>query len=73
MDVNGAKVLQRRLDPNRSVQTATASVVVPADAPPVYHWVGVARTPAEARPSAPEDAPDDSRPSWRRRLGLGSR
>jgi hypothetical protein len=73
MDVNGAKVLQRRLGPSRAVQTATAPVVVPEDAPPVFHWLGVAQTPIEARPAVPEDASDASRPSWLRRLGLSSR
>lgn len=71
MDVAGAKALQRRLnDPARAVRIAAPTAAVPEDAPPVYHWIGVAPIPADARPSGSEAVPDGARRSWRHRFGL---
>lgn len=68
MDVAGAKVLQRRLDPARVVQAARSAVDVPEDALPVFHWFGVAQVPS----AAPDEASVDRR-SWLRRFGLNAR
>jgi hypothetical protein len=72
MDINGAKALKERLGLTGAEEAPAApvDVDVPADAPPVYHWVGVAQ-------NSPRDAEDDGPPtesvSLFRRLGLSSR
>jgi len=72
MDVNGARALKERLGRNGALETPAApvDVDVPEDAPPVYHWLGVAQ-------GAPRDADDDRPPvagvSLFRRLGLSFR
>jgi len=40
MDIAGAKALKKRLGPYGADNTPPASVDVPEDAPPVYHWTG---------------------------------
>jgi hypothetical protein len=53
LDINGAKVLKKRLGPNGEAEPrpARADVDLSDDAPPVYKWLGVSR-PASAEPSA---------------------
>lgn len=75
MDINGAKALKERLGASGADEAAAApaDVVVPEDAPPVYHWVGVSQAPSET-PSA--DADDDGSAqsaSLFSRLGLSFR
>jgi len=75
MDINGAKALKKRLGESGEVepQPAPASVDVPADAPPVYQWLGV----SQPEPEAPPVEDDGERPaeaaSLFRRLGLSFR
>lgn len=72
MDINGAKALKERLGltGGDEAPAAPVDVDVPEDAPPVYHWVGVAQ-------DSPHDAEDDEPPtegaSLFRRLGLSFR
>ena len=47
MDVNGAKALKERLGPKGADDAPPASVDVPADASPVYHWLGVGNAAAD--------------------------
>ncbi len=47
MDIAGAKALKQRIAPNGADDAPVVSVDVPADAPPVYHWVGIGKLPAE--------------------------
>ena len=72
MDVNGAKALKERLSAKgaRKAPPAAEEVDVPADAPPVYHWLGVSR-PATS-PPADDDEPATPA-SLFRRLGLNFR
>lgn len=51
MDINGAKALKERLGMSRQRRRppAPVRVEVPADAPPVYHWLG-ARQPEAGSP-----------------------
>jgi hypothetical protein len=74
MDINGAKALKSRLGLNGAdeASAAAARVDIPADAPPVYHWLGVGRT-APVDPPAAEDDPTTTRVSLFRRLGLSFR
>ncbi len=72
MDVNGAKVLQRRLGSARAAEPRRPVGNLPDDLPPVYRWLGVRA--GERRP--PAVAPDDAlerRASWLRRFGLSAR
>ena len=72
MDVNGAKALKERLSLNGKgeAEPAPAEADIAEDAPPVYHWVGIAQT-APGTPAAEHDpAP---RASIFRRLGLSFR
>ncbi len=71
MDIEGAKALKRRLGTNGTDETPSASADVPENAPPVYHWVGVSRPPAETPPDL--DEPAASSASLFRRLGLSFR
>jgi hypothetical protein len=53
VDIAGAKALKERLGLNGADEAPPASAAdVPEDAPPVYHWFGVAHNP-------PQDAEDD--------------
>jgi hypothetical protein len=54
MDIDGAKALKERLARSGRALARTASLDVPADAPPVYHWFGHGRKADGAAP-----APDD--------------
>ena len=47
MDIAGAKALKQRLGPNGADDAPAVPVDVPADAPPVYHWVGIGELPTE--------------------------
>jgi len=71
VDINGAKALRQRLGPN-CVDEASASVDVPADAPPVYRWVGVTQSEPQV-PSVDADEPIAPSASLFRRLGLSFR
>jgi len=62
MDVNGAKALKRRLEENGGRIAPRVSARVPADAPPVFHWIG-----AEVSAAAVEETPRRWR-SWLRRF-----
>lgn len=72
MDIAGAKALKERLGPNGTEETPAAPVDVPADAPPVYHWVGIGKLPAERSQGGGEDAAVDNA-SLFSRLGLSFR
>jgi hypothetical protein len=53
VDIAGAKALKERLGERGADEAPPASAAdVPQDAPPVYHWFGVAHNP-------PQDAEDD--------------
>jgi hypothetical protein len=72
MDIAGAKALKQRLGPNGTDDAPAVSVDVPADAPPVYHWVGIDTLPAGRLQRDGDDAVVDST-SLFSRLGLGFR
>lgn len=71
MDIAGAKALKKRLAQNGADEAPAVPVDVPADAPPVYHWVGVGKLPSE-RQADGEDSPVDNA-SLFSRLGLSFR
>lgn len=73
MDINGAKVLKKRLGSNGEVEPrpARADVDLSDDAPPVYKWLGVSR-PASVDPPA-EGAKAATASSLLDRLGLSFR
>lgn len=56
MDIAGAKALKERLglEGAQKASRGSARAEVPAEAPPVYHWVGVSNVPAR-NPSADVD------------------
>jgi hypothetical protein len=71
MDVNGAKALKKRLAQSGAEEAPATprGVDIAEDAPPVYHWVGVAR-------KASRDGDDEgstTSPSLFSRLGLSFR
>ena len=88
MDIAGAKALKERLGSNGTGDTSPAPAAgigirlcgsrsrapadVPADAPPVYHWVGVSNVPARAPSVEADDEPAAGSASLFRRLGLSS-
>jgi len=72
MDIAGAKALKQRLGPNGADDAPAVPVNVPADAPPVYHWVGIGKLPAERLQRDGDDAAADSA-SLFSRLGLSFR
>jgi hypothetical protein len=74
LDIAGAKALKKRLGANKSDAASRdpVGVEVAEDAPPVYHWVGVAQAPGTP-PPATEDTPASQGISLFRRLGLSSR
>ena len=72
MDIKGAKALKERLGRNGAEEAPAAPVDldIAEDAPPVYHWVGV----AQDLPRADEDdPPQTAAASLFRRLGLSFR
>ena len=71
MDIAGAKALKQRLGPNGTDDAPAVPVDVPADAPPVYHWVGVGELPAERLRNDGDAAVDGA--SLFSRLGLSFR
>ncbi len=75
MDINGAKALKRRLGPNGAdgAPPAAVTVDIPADAPPVFHWVGVPQAVRETPPAGAGDDEPASGASLFRRLGLSFR
>jgi hypothetical protein len=74
MDIAGAKALKERLGPKGTEQAppSSADVVVPEDAPPLYHWLGVSH-PARGTPLAGSDDDPASQASLFRRVGLSLR
>lgn len=71
MDIVGAQALKKRLGSNGTDETPPASVDIPEDAPPVYHWTG---TPPAAAPAETDDsAPPPARASLFSRLNLSPR
>jgi hypothetical protein len=72
MDIAGAKALKKRLERNgaHEVPHAAADVDVAADAPPVYHWVGVKQP---ENPPVETDEDPATRASLFRRVGLSLR
>lgn len=74
MDIAGAKALKERLGSKAADKASTASVDIPEDAPPVYHWTGVPSSPSKASSDEPEPAPGNAaRTSLFRRLLLSLR
>lgn len=72
MDIAGAKALKKRLGHNGADDTPAAPVDVPADAPPVYHWVGVSNV-ADRTPADSDDTSATDSASLFSRLGLSFR
>jgi hypothetical protein len=70
MDIAGAKALKRRLGPDLTDDSPSASVDVPEDAPPVFHWVGISNAPSEASAAGENDELAGESVSLFRRLGL---
>jgi hypothetical protein len=72
MGINGAKALKKRVSLNGTGEAAPApaDVDVPEDAPPVYHWLGVA---GEAPRDAKDDGPSTAATSLFSRFGLSFR
>ncbi len=73
MDIDGAKALKERLGRRGAVKSPPAPVEVPEDAPPVYHWLGIGKSPTDTAPAPKDDTPADDRASWFARAGLRSR
>jgi hypothetical protein len=75
MDVKGAKALKERLGLSGADEAPPAPVDadVPEDAPPVYHWLGVAQAAPNSAPPVEEDDPGSPGASLLRRLGLSFR
>lgn len=74
MDIAGAKALKDRLGPNGTDDApAAVPVDVPADAPPVYHWVGVSKLPSGAPPADTDDSGAADGATLFSRLGLSFR
>jgi hypothetical protein len=71
MDIDGAKVLKERLERRGAALPPAASADVPADAPPVYHWLGVETTRDRAEPARNDEAPGGDRRSWLGRAWFG--
>ena len=71
MDIKGAKALKDRLGLKGTGEAAPApaDVDISADAPPVYHWLGVPK----AAPETSEDDSAGSGPTLFRRLRLSFR
>jgi hypothetical protein len=76
MDINGAKALKKRLGV-KGADTAPPTAEpadVPADAPPVYHWTGVSKPPAESSAVDADEGPAAAAgTALFRRLGLSFR
>ena len=72
MDIAGAKALKQRLGSNGVDEARPAIVDVPADAPPVFRWVGVKQATPETPATVEDDGPDHVA-SMFRRLGLSLR
>ena len=73
MDINGAKVLKKRLGPNGQIdpQRARGDADVSEDAPPVYQWLGVTPPTSSERPDDDDEAA--TAVSLFHRLGLSFR
>jgi hypothetical protein len=67
MDIAGAKALKKRLGENGASDIPPASVDVPEDAPPVYHYLGVSDTPPESPTAVIAEAPPKRHRFWLRR------
>ena len=65
MDIAGAKALKERLGQHGEEEAPAPSVDVSDDAPPVYHYLGVAEEPPTA---FSDEAPRERGRSWLRRL-----
>jgi hypothetical protein len=57
MDIAGAKALKERLGEKATAATPAAPADIPADAPPVYHYLGVSEAPTDTQSAAPVDEP----------------
>jgi hypothetical protein len=57
VDIAGAKALKERLGSKAADRAPQASVDVPEDAPPVYHWTGVPSQRSDATSDEPEAEP----------------
>jgi len=71
MDIAGAKALKERLGHHGRDDAPTASTDVPADAPPIYHYLGRSEAPLESAAAHPEKVPARRRRFWLRGLGPG--
>jgi hypothetical protein len=66
MDIAGARALKERLGEHGRDDAPVASVDVPEDAPPVYHYLGVGETPLESAMPEEEASPPRRRSRWSR-------
>ena len=76
MDIAGAKALKKRLGLDGADEAPPASkpADVPADAPPVYHWTGVSKPPADNSAVDADEGPAAAAgTALFRRLGLSFR
>ncbi len=75
MDIAGAKALKERLGSKGTDEAPPVSTDadVPADAPPVYQWLGVSRAAPETQPAVADDEADAPGTSFFRRLGFSFR
>jgi hypothetical protein len=64
VDIAGAKALKERLGSKAAYKTPLASVDIPEEAPPLFHWTGIPGWPSEA--SSAESDPEAD-------LGTGGR
>jgi hypothetical protein len=73
VDIAGAKALKKRLGSKRAQEAPPIPVDVPADAPPVFHWLGVSRSTPETPQADDDDEPAAAGASLFQRLGLSFR
>jgi hypothetical protein len=69
LDIEGAKALKRRLGQkglDEASPPAGDRVDIPADAPPVFHWLGVKQASPEARPATEDDGVTQATSLFRR-------
>lgn len=68
MDIAGAKALKERLGHKGKAPPPATSAEVSADAPPVYHYLGVSDAPSGTPTVDADEGPKTRRSTWLRRL-----